>query len=217
MNENNMKGISLRSPEEIRQELIAQWNWDIHKMAQNYRRTVNEMANLLQYGGDEWRKKKYQAKNTKLVKATYDVTFAPVANVETEVADPHNPTDSEMCEIIELAVNKIINNMDEEISGENVRSVSLMSTNNTDVPNPKPLKPEGTDLEILVELTALVYDRLYAICDDGVAVNTTIRQHAMHLTQKYWNTDWDERDFWLTMEEEAEKFIQEEKEKRSAF
>lgn len=49
-----MKGISLRSPEEIRQELITQWDWDIHKMAQNYRRTVNEMANLLQYGGDKY-------------------------------------------------------------------------------------------------------------------------------------------------------------------
>ena len=203
------KGMSLRSPEEIRQELAGEWAWDIAAMAANYHRSLSEMADLLQHGGETYREnRKKETVGPALVRASYDVTFSPTTNVRVEVIDPHHPTDAEMAQILELAVNNIFNNMDEKISAENVSSVTLYSVKDVEVKLPKPLWPEDIDPEILVELTALAYKELYALHNDGAWVSNALRQEAMRLTQKYWETDWDQTDFWITMEEEAQAFIE---------
>lgn len=209
MSEMKTKGMSLRSPEEIRQELAGEWAWNIAAMAANYHRSLSEMADLLHHGGETYREnRKKETTRPALVRASYDVTFSPTTNVRVEVIDPHHPTDAEMAQILELAVNNIFNNLDEKISAENVLSVTLYSVKDVEVKSPKPLWPEDIDPEILVELTALAYKDLYALRNDGAWVNNKLRQEAMRLTQKYWETDWDQTDFWTTMEEEAQAFIE---------
>ena len=208
MNETKLKGISLRSPEEIRQELINEWGWNIKNMANNYKRSTDEMLTLLQNGGEEYQKNQGRKKSNELVKATYDVTFSPITNVEVEVANPSKPTEAEMETIISRAIEKIMANPDDYINEENLQFVRPYSINGKPVDKPKPLEPESVDPEILVELTMLAYKELYAIHNDGVWVSTTIQERAWKLTKKYWNTDWDEKDFWLTMEEEAEALVE---------
>lgn len=209
MSEMKTKGMSLRSPEEIRQELAGEWAWNIAAMAANYHRSLSEMADLLHHGGETYREnRKKETTGPALVRASYDVTFSPTTNVRVEVIDPHHPTDAEMAQILELAVSNIFNNLDEKISAENVLSVTLYSVKDVEVKSPKPLQPEGIDPEILVELTALAYKEIYAFHNDGAWVNNKLRQEAMRLTQKYWETDWDQTDFWITMEEEAQAFIE---------
>ena len=217
MDKTKLKGISLRSPEEIRQELINEWNWNIKDMSRNYKRSTDEMLALLQNGGEEYQKNQGRKNSNELVKATYDVTFCPIVNVEALVADPANPTELEMNEIIGKAIGKTAADFDEKISGENVETVTLWSINGVDVENPHPLKPDGIDLQILVELTALAYKELYDLHNDGVMVSNLIRRQAELLTKKYWDTDWNEKDFWLTMEEEAETLVKEEKENLNCF
>lgn len=209
MSEMKTKSMSLRSPEEIRQELAGEWAWNIAAMAANYHRSLSEMASLLQYGGETYREnRKKETVGPALVRASYDVTFSPTTNVRVEVIDPHHPTDAEMAQILELAVNNIFNDLDEKISAENVSSVALYSVKDVEVDRLKPLQPEGIDPEILVELTALAYKELYAFHNDGAWVSNALRQEAMRLTRKYWETDWDQTDFWITMEEEAQAFIE---------
>lgn len=215
MNETKLKGISLRSPEEIRQELMNEWNWNIKDMARNYKRSTDEMLVLLQSGGEEYQKNQGQKKSNELVKATYDVTFCPMTNVEVEVANPSKPTETEMETIISQAIEKIMANPDDYITEENLQFVKPYSINGKPHDNPKPLEPEGVDPEILVELTMLTYKELYAIHNDGVWVSTTIQERAWKVTKKYWNTDWNEKDFWLTMEEEAETLLAEERKENS--
>lgn len=215
MNETTLKGISLRSPEEIRQELINEWGWNIKNMAHNYKRSTDEMLALLQNGGEEYQKNQGRKNPNELVKATYDVTFCPMANVEVKVANPAKPTDAEMETIINQAIEKIMANPDDYITEEKLRFVKPYSINGKPVDKPKPLKPQGMDLEILVELTMLTYKELYAIYNNGVWVSNTIQIYAWRLTEKYWNTDWDEKDFWLTMEEEAKAFVEEQRRRSS--
>lgn len=215
MNETTLKGISLRSPEEIRQELINEWGWNIKDMARNYKRSTDEMLALLQNGGEEYQKNQSRKNPNELVKATYDVTFSPMTNVEVEVANPSKPTEAEMATIISQAIEKIMANPDDYINEENLRSVKPYSISGKPLDNPKPLEPESVDPEILVELTMLAYKELYAIHNDGVWVSTTIQERAWKLTKKYWDTDWNEKDFWLTMEEEAKAFVEEQRRRSS--
>lgn len=207
MNETKLKGISLRSPEEIRQELINEWGWNIKDMARNYKRSTDEMLALLQNGGEEYQKNQDQKNSNELVKATYDVAFCPMTNVEVEVANPIKPTEAEMETIISKAIEKIMTNPDDYINEENLQSVTPYSVNGKPVDNPKPLEPESVDPEILVELTALTYKELYDLHNNGVMVFNVIHHQAELLTKKYWDTDWDEKDFWLTMEEEADALL----------
>lgn len=209
MDEMKVKPMSLRSPEEIRQELAGEWSWNIAAMAANYRRSLSEMADLLQHGGETYQEnRKKKTTDPAFVRASYDVIFSPATNVRVEVIDPRHPTETEMAEIVELAVSNILNDMDGKISAENVSSVTLHSIKDVEVEFPKPLQPEGIDPEILVELTAIAYKDLYALRNDGVWVNNKLRQEAMRLTKKYWETNWDQIDFWITMEEEAQAFIE---------
>lgn len=218
MNEMKVKPMSLRSPEEIRQELASEWAWNIAAMATNYRRSLSEMAGLLQHGGETYREsQKKETAGPALVRASYDVTFSPATNVRVEVIDPHHPTDTEIAQIMELAVSNILYDMGEEDLAENVSSVTLHSVNDVEVKSPKPLWPEDIDPEILVELTALAYKDLYAILNDGAWVSNELRQEAMRLTKKYWETDWDQTDFWITMEEEAQAFIEKTRSDQSTF
>lgn len=207
MNGTTLKGISLRSPEEIRQELINEWGWNIKNMAHNYKRSTDEMLALLQNGGEEYQKNQDQKNSNNLVKATYDVTFCPMTNVEVKVANPAKPTEAEMETIISQAIEKIMANPDDYINEENLQSVKPYSINGKPLDNTKPLEPESVDPEILVELTALAYKELYDLHNNGVMVFNVIHHQAELLTKKYWDTDWDEKDFWLTMEEEADALL----------
>lgn len=218
MNEMKVKPMSLRSPEENRQELANEWDWNIAAMAANYHRSLREMAGLLQYGGETYREnQKKETAGPALVRASYDVTFSPATNVQVEVIDPRHPTDAEMAQIMNLAVSNILYDMSEEDLAENISSVTLHSVNDVEVKSPKPLWPEDIDPEILVELTALAYKDLYAILNDGAWVSNELRQEAMRLTKKYWETDWDQTDFWITMEEEAQAFIEKTRSDQSTF
>lgn len=217
MDKTKLKGISLRSPEEIQKELITEWCWNIKNMAANYHRSTDEMLHLIQFGGETYEKNRHKENNEKLVKASYDVTFCPMTNVEVLVADPAHPTVLEMNEIIGKAIGKVIADVEDKICDENVESVTLWSINDVEVENPHPLKPEGIDTQILVELTALAYKELYDLHNDGVMVFNIIRRQAELLTKKYWETDWKEKDFWLTMEAEAEALVKKEREEHSCF
>lgn len=63
------------------------------------------------------------------------------------------------------------------------------------------------DPEILLELTAGSYHVLAALGMKGVALSTSIMDRAAELSRKYIGTDWQEEDFWLTMEKETDDFI----------
>lgn len=67
---------------------------------------------------------------------------------------------------------------------------------------------ETCDPEIVVELTQLCYATLYRLGMDGISVSSEIIDRAKALTKKYASTDWSEKDFWLTMEEEADVFLE---------
>lgn len=70
--------------------------------------------------------------------------------------------------------------------------------------------PEGyIDPEILLELTALCYKELYRTLENGVQVSCLLREKAAEITARHQHTDWDEEDFWLTLEEEAESLLAE--------
>lgn len=63
------------------------------------------------------------------------------------------------------------------------------------------------DPEILIELTANCHKELYRGLGEWAAVTGTLLDEARRLTMKYKDTDWDEKDFWLTMEEESDKIL----------
>lgn len=64
-----------------------------------------------------------------------------------------------------------------------------------------------TDPEIVLELTQSSYHVLYALGIKGVELATEIMDRAKELSLKYRKTDWQEEDFWLTMEKETDDFI----------
>lgn len=211
-----MKGISLRSPEEIRRELQEEFNWDIEEMARNYSRSVPDMLRLIRCGGDKWKGNTNIQKDTR-IRASYDVMFSPMVNVKVEVKDPENPTDEEYEAIVEKAFREVCDNAGEKLSSENVSMVCLYDVDGdpdgtrrdhyvTGGPEYEPIDPE-----ILLELTQLTYGKLYEKNPDGVDVSSAIRSRARQLTEKYKNTDWNNEghDFWLTMEQESEDFLKE--------
>lgn len=70
--------------------------------------------------------------------------------------------------------------------------------------------PEGyIDPEILLELTALCYKELYRTLENGVQVSSLLREKAAEITARHQHTDWDEEDFWLTLEAEADALLAE--------
>ena len=65
------------------------------------------------------------------------------------------------------------------------------------------------DPAILVELTASTYQTLYRLGVKGVPLSNELISRAETLTAKYASTDWAEKDFWLTMEDESDRFLEE--------
>lgn len=111
--------MSKRSPEMIRKELEEEFDGDVKAMADNYLRTKKQMLDLLKNGGEEYRKTATPPPNG-LVRASFDVGFTPMVNVTFDVADPGNLTEEEEERIIALAVEKVRQNFEEKISGENI-------------------------------------------------------------------------------------------------
>lgn len=70
-----------------------------------------------------------------------------------------------------------------------------------------PISKPDIDPEILIELTANCHKELYRRLGEWAAMTGTLLDEAKRLTMKYKDTDWDEKDFWLTMEEESDKIL----------
>ena len=66
--------------------------------------------------------------------SSYDVVFEPMVNVTIKVADPTNPTEEEIDEIIRLAAEKIKDQFSEKINGENVKTIRLYEKDVNDGP-----------------------------------------------------------------------------------
>ena len=198
----------MRTPEEIRKELIEEFDWDVAEMARNYGRTVDEMTVLLQKGGEKVRRS-----DKKKTPTSFDIVFTPMVNVKAVVANPAHPTYEELEAIVAKAKQAVIGNIDEKISMENVLSVSIYRENE------KPFFVCGgreypTDPQILLELTVNAYQKLYDLTGDHDYVSSVLRGRATLLTEKYMNADWAggndrDKDFWLNMEEESTQLVDE--------
>lgn len=70
-----------------------------------------------------------------------------------------------------------------------------------------PISTPDIDPEILIELTANCHKELYRRLGEWAAVTGTLLDEAKRITMKYKDTDWDEKDFWLTMEEESDRIL----------
>ena len=202
------------SPDEIRDLLANEYNWDIEEMARDHRMTVHDITGLLQCGGEGWQKKNASQAPVN-PRASYDVAFTPMVNVEFTPQDPCNLTEKEMDEVISLAVMSVADNFGENISAENLSMIRLYKVDSDEpgternhyiVGNPE---YDPIDPEILVEVTKNLYECLYDENPDGILTSHTLIELARKLTEKYRHTDWrdGEHDFWITMEEETEAFL----------
>lgn len=59
------------------------------------------------------------------MKASYDVTFVPMTNVAIETSDPRKLSDEEREAVIRLAAEKIREDFQEKLSGENVAEIRI--------------------------------------------------------------------------------------------
>ena len=202
------------SPDEIRDLLANEYNWDIEEMARDHRMTVHDITGLLQCGGEGWQKKNAPQAPVK-PRASYDVAFAPMVNVQFTPEDPCNLTEKEIDEVISLAVMSVADDFGEKISAENLSMIRLYKVDGDEpgternhyiVGNPEynPIDPE-----ILVEVTKNLYEKLRSEDDDDILVSHTLIQFARKLTEKYKNTDWKdgEHDLRIAMAEECEAFL----------
>ena len=123
MKEKHNKPIPLdnRTANDIRRELREQFNWDLAAMARNYRRPIEEMAELIRLGGEETREREDRQRRL----SSYDVAFVPIVNVKAEAADPRHPTEEEIEVIVENATRAVADRFSEKINGENLLSVTL--------------------------------------------------------------------------------------------
>lgn len=214
------KGISLMSPDEIRDLLAAQYNWDVEDMAEDHQMTVREVTDLLQCGGEGWQKRNAQQAPAK-PQASYDVAFAPMVNVQFTPKDPCNLTEKEIDQVISLAVMSVADNFGENISAENLSMIRLCKVDGDEpgtkrnhyiVGNPeyRPIDPQ-----ILVEVTDNLYKMLYDENQDFILTSHTIIEFARNLTEKYRNTDWrdGEHDFWFTIEQECFEYMKKQEKK----
>lgn len=195
--------------EEIRATLANDYNFDVEAMAKDHRLPVATVTHLLQKGGAALREEKKPTGQ----EATYDVAFAPMVNVRIRVEDPLNPTEAEQEEILRLAKQAVADNFDEKLGAENASLIRLWSVGGKEVPRHYVFGNPGYDIdpEIVLELSQLLYPDLYKEEQDGIEVSHLIRDLARELTEKYKNTDWEEGDFWLTMEQEADDFLKKRK------
>ena len=192
--------------EEVRRHLADDYNYDVEAMAKDHRLDVHTVTLLLQKGGGALR----EGKTPSGTEASYDVAFAPMINVKLRVADPLNPTGEEQIEILALAKDAIADAFNEKLGPENASIIRLYSVDGKKVPNHYVLglpETDGIDPEILFELTINTANKLDEAYNDHSAVWSYIRYEALRLTEKYKNTDWREKDFWLTMEEESDAFL----------
>ena len=192
--------------EEVRRHLADDYNYDVEAMARNHRLDVHTVTLLLQKGGGALR----EGKTPSGTEASYDVAFAPMINVKLRVADPLDPTEEEQDEILALAKEAIAEAFNEKLGPENASIIRLYSVDGKKVPNQYVLglpETDGIDPEILFELTINTAKELDEAYNDHSAVWSYIRYEALRLTEKYKNTDWREKDFWLTMEEESDAFL----------
>ena len=58
-------------------------------------------------------------------RVSYDISFSPTTNIEAEVADPLNPTDEEIDDMVEKARENILASGDDYISADNLESIAI--------------------------------------------------------------------------------------------
>ena len=207
--------LDFMTAEEIRKHLTEDYRWDAAAMANAYSITPDELTGYLQCGGKPQKEEKKEERQP--VKASYHVVFSPMTSVEAEVIDPENPTDKELAAIAEKAFQNVSENAAEKLSAENISMVRLyrIEGNGSGLRRGHYIfghpEYEAIDPAILVEMTQLTYQKLYEKFQDGVEVSNLIRDFARKLTETYKNTDWLNCDFWLTMEEEADDFLEKQK------
>ncbi len=92
-------------------------------------KTDDEDNVLFDYDGHAFvEESQYRTKSKKsegLRKASYDVCFIPMTNVEVMVKDPLHPTEEELSTICSEAAIKILDNSESYMTEENVQSVEL--------------------------------------------------------------------------------------------
>ena len=191
--------------EEVRSVFANEYNYDVEAMAADHRIHVRTVTLLLQQGGPALHK----AVKPSEEETTYDVAFVPIVNVKIRAEDPLNPTDAEQERILELAKLAVAENFEEKLGAENASFIRLYSVGGKEVPQHYVFGNPGYDIdpEIVLELSQLLYPELYKEEQDGIMVSHIIRDLARELTEKYKNTVWEEGDFWLTMEQEADDFL----------
>ena len=191
--------------DEVRASLAKDYNYDVEAMATDHRLPVATVTLLLQKGGAALGNKEKPSGQ----QASYDVAFAPMVNVRIRVEDPLNPTEAEQEEILRLAKQAVADSFDEKLGAENASLIRLYSVGGKEVPQHYVFGNPAYDIdpEIVLELSQLLYPELYKEEQDGIEVSHLIRDLARELTEKYKNTVWEEDDFWLTMEQEADNFL----------
>ena len=200
------------SPDEIRDLLADEYNWDIEEMARDHRITVHDITGLLQCGGEGWQKKNAPQAPVK-PRASYNVAFAPMVNVQFTPEDPCNLTEKEMDEVISLAVISVADNFGEKISAENLSMIRLYKMDGDEPGTERNhyifTTESAPDPQILVEVTDNLYKMLYDENQDFNLTSQTIIEFARNLTEKYRNTDWrdEEHDFWFTIEQECFEYM----------
>ena len=140
-----VKKLSEMSAREVRDLLAEKYAWDLEALARDHRIGLQEAAALRRYGGGELEK----TPDTPAV-ASYDVLFVPMVNVKVAVANPENPTETEIESIIDAAVEEVAKQFYEKINTENLQFVRLYQKDAT--------KPDAPEYNLYVEGAPLVVD-----------------------------------------------------------
>ena len=164
--------LSGRSADDIRRELREEFKWDLAAMARNYRRSIEEMAELIRLGGKDIRQDGGQPRRL----SSYDVAFVPMVNVKAEAADPRHPTEEELEAIVENASRAVADQFGEKINGENLLSVTLYEEDVLKGPLDKPVSifdaspsPKRFLLACVNESHKLVSTSLHDTRDEAIA------------------------------------------------
>ena len=140
-----VKKLSEMSAREVRDLLAEKYAWDLEALARDHRIGLQEAAALLRNGGGELEK----TPDTPAV-ASYDVLFVPMVNVKVAVANPENPTETEIESIIDAAVEEVAKQFYEKVNTENLQFVRLYQKDAT--------KPDALEYNLYVEGAPLVVD-----------------------------------------------------------
>lgn len=120
-----MEGLSKRSSEDIRKEFREEFGYNLLAMAENYGRTLREMAAIL--AREDKREEDAEIPESKKLNATFNVRFTPAVNVEVAASNPFSPTEEEIEEIVSAAKKAVEEDTDKHFSRDTLESIRLIS------------------------------------------------------------------------------------------